>query len=101
MSIACKVKQCLEAFKGVCAHLETSKEEGVEPCLEEFTDEMGRFRIWAGNIAAHRTGQSSLDFRLRDVSRLRDKVLAYLGRLIGALQNGQLCQPDTSSNEFL
>ncbi|KAL8911554.1 MAG: hypothetical protein Q9172_007653 [Xanthocarpia lactea] len=41
-------------------------------------DELGRLRIWAGNVGAHQTGPSSLDFRLRDASHIRDEVTKLL-----------------------
>ena len=41
-------------------------------------DELGRLRIWAGNVGAHQTGPSSLDFRLRDASHIQDEVTKLL-----------------------
>lgn len=37
-------------------------------------DELCRLKIWVGNIGAHRTDRSSLQYRLRDASHLKDQV---------------------------
>ena len=47
----------------------------------EIIDESGRFRAWAGNIGAHRTGRSSLNYRLRDASHVESRAHALLRRL--------------------
>ncbi|KAK4442334.1 hypothetical protein QBC34DRAFT_455118 [Podospora aff. communis PSN243] len=46
-----------------------------------FQDQFARFKIWAGNIGAHRTGRSSLDYRLRDASHLRGQTIRLLENL--------------------
>lgn len=46
-----------------------------QPAIE---DQIARFRLWAGNIVAHRKGVSSLDHRLRDSKMTRDTVLSLL-----------------------
>jgi hypothetical protein len=77
MSIPACVRECFEAFR--------------INCDEDFhqQDELGRFKVWVGNIAAHRPAQSrrSLEYRLRDSSRLRDMVLSLLGDLKTALDD--------------
>ena len=52
-----------------------------------WNDELGRFKIWATNIGAHQRGQSSLDFRLRDASHIRDEVLTLIEDLQRTLQD--------------
>ena len=49
-----------------------------ELSIGRWEDELGRLRMWAANIGAHRTGQSSLDYRLRDASHIRQQVLKLL-----------------------
>ncbi|KAF2400547.1 hypothetical protein EJ06DRAFT_434184 [Trichodelitschia bisporula] len=44
-------------------------------------DEKGRFSLWTTNIGAHRSGKSSLDFRLRDSSHLQLQVVKLLRKL--------------------
>ena len=41
----------------------------------------GRFRIWSGNIGAHQTGKSSLDYYLRDAPTINKSVLHLLAAL--------------------
>lgn len=54
----------------------------------KFEDEFDRFKLWAGNIGAHRQGQSSLDYRLRDASHIRERVLQLLAELQEAILEG-------------
>lgn len=48
---------------------------------ERLEIELGRFKIWCGNLGAVQTGTSSLDFRLRDSTVMRTNVLKLLDRL--------------------
>ena len=50
-------------------------------------DELGRLRIWVANTGAHRTGCSSLDFRLRDASHIRGQIMKLLESLRRKLQD--------------
>ena len=52
-------------------------------------DELGRFRVWLGNVGAHRSGRVSLDYRLREATSLRDSVLELLKDLGDNLQEGR------------
>ena len=54
----------------------------------EVKDELGRFRIWAGNIGALKTGRASLDYRLRDVGYLHQNVASLLEGLRQSLSEG-------------
>lgn len=54
-------------------------EHEVPPTL--WNDELGRLRVWIANIGAHQTGQSSLDYRLRDASHVKVQVSRLLRRL--------------------
>lgn len=49
-------------------------------------DELGRFRVWSGNIGALQEGPASLDYRLRDASHVREQVMRLLKDLNFALQ---------------
>ncbi|KAJ0417767.1 hypothetical protein BJY00DRAFT_315559 [Aspergillus carlsbadensis] len=46
--------------------------------IHKWTDELGRLRVWAANIGAHQNGQSSLDYRLRDASHIRQQTVEVL-----------------------
>ncbi|KAF2688848.1 hypothetical protein K458DRAFT_385013 [Lentithecium fluviatile CBS 122367] len=53
---------------------------------EAVKDEFDRFKIWAGNIAAHRKGRRSLEYRLRDAAHLKDETHNLLTALHESLQ---------------
>ncbi|RYN85556.1 hypothetical protein AA0120_g8764 [Alternaria tenuissima] len=55
-----------------------STEEVDSDALE---DEIGRFRVWAGNLGALQKGHSSLDYRLRDSPNLLSSALKLLNEL--------------------
>jgi hypothetical protein len=44
-------------------------------------DEIGRFRVWSGNLGALQQGHSSLDYRLRDSPLLSSNALKFLKEL--------------------
>ncbi|EXM00559.1 hypothetical protein NOF04DRAFT_3558 [Fusarium oxysporum II5] len=52
----------------------------------DMADQQTRFNVWAGNIGAHRTGLSSLDYRLRGSSHIKFQVLSLLKDLIELMQ---------------
>ncbi|RPA72177.1 hypothetical protein BJ508DRAFT_79042 [Ascobolus immersus RN42] len=49
-------------------------------------DELGRFKVWAGNIGALQKGPSSLDWRLREASHVTGPILRLLRDLEGGLK---------------
>jgi len=55
-------------------------------------DELGRFRIWAGNIGALSVGRGSLDYRLRDADYLHTNVISLLEDLKETLHDGLLIE---------
>ncbi|KAI0466997.1 hypothetical protein F4859DRAFT_283498 [Xylaria cf. heliscus] len=77
------VLQCLGDFQAASY---MSPELGYE-AHQKFLDEFARFKLWAGNIGAHRKGRSSLDWRLRDASHLRDLVIDLLTDLKSILRD--------------
>ena len=54
-------------------------EKEVPP--QEWRDEPGRLRVGAVNIGAHRTQQSSLDYRLRDALHIRIQIVRLLNHI--------------------
>lgn len=68
-------------------HRKTYEEQLSQEAANDF---FGRFNIWAGNIGAGRPGHASLDYRLREVSEIRDEVVHILQYLAKALQEGKL-----------
>lgn len=79
MAIPILVHECFDAFS-----LEFAGEDA-----SYLEDELGRFKIWAGNIAAHRPAHSrrSLEYRLRDSSGLKEMVLSLLQDLLVAIRD--------------
>jgi uncharacterized C2H2 Zn-finger protein len=77
---------CLKQFNALLEHDPGSFEEVPYPLWE---DERGRLRLWAANIGAHHKGLSSLDYRLRDASHIKDQVIKLLERYNGVLQEAQ------------
>lgn len=53
-------------------------------------EELGRFRVWAGNSGAHRNGQVSLDHKLREAYHVHQTVRDLLGDLDDALKEGKI-----------
>lgn len=90
------VIRCLQDFQAASSE----SHELTEAARHKILDEFARFKLWAGNIGAHRTGRSSLDWRLRDASHLRDLVVNLLTDLKNALQDG-MCIPSTWGHPLL
>jgi hypothetical protein len=84
-SIASKLKPCLQSFNVLLSHLGLAAHETEVP-QSAWQDELGRLRIWAANIGAHQTGQSSLDYRLRVASHISQQVLKLLEDLCSTLR---------------
>lgn len=87
IAIASHVNDCLEAFRDVCTRL-TRVESHIRNKIPpgSFVDQAGRFRLWSGNIGAHKKGRSSLDYRLREASHLRDRIVSLLQDLANVLK---------------
>ncbi|KAF5710471.1 zinc finger transcription factor ace1 [Fusarium globosum] len=52
-------------------------------------NELSRFKVWSGNIGAHKKGRSSLDHRLRDASNIRNQVVELLEDLAESLKDAK------------
>lgn len=81
--ISTLVGDCLAAF--------TQAESGslIQESSQDdaLANEFARFKIWAGNLSAHRpTGGRSLEYRLRDSKNLRARVISLLTDLLNELQ---------------
>ncbi|KAL9618857.1 MAG: hypothetical protein Q9160_006447 [Pyrenula sp. 1 TL-2023] len=91
--IAPRVQDCLQTFNSLTSAL-SNEATNIEELhhqhqilLENVPDEFGRFRIWCGNIGAHKNGRSSLDYRLRNASHVKHRVLSLLDDLIDVLKD--------------
>ncbi|KAI0505729.1 hypothetical protein F5B22DRAFT_494797 [Xylaria bambusicola] len=99
-SISEYVVQCIQKFQAASSECDKLN----DAARQKFLDEFARFKIWAGNLGAHRRGRSSLDWRLRDASHLRELVINLLTDLKSSLHDTQsLLHNDlkTDQNEAL
>jgi hypothetical protein len=78
--ISVQVVICLEDFQSLVSELPDDA-KAKAPAAQLWQDALARFRIWSSNIGAHQKGQSSLDYRLRDASHIRDQILTVLDAL--------------------
>lgn len=98
--IALRSCRCLELFLELASNIEVFLElasmEADDPskhmisaaaCWEEF----GRFRLWGNSIGAFLTidRRNSLDFRLREASKISSRIVEFLQDLAEALNDGQ------------
>lgn len=85
--ISISIARCLRAFNEFVQGLQhPGKELPDGLIIQDWRDELGRLRIWAANIGAHQSGQSSLDFRLRDSSHIRKQVTKLLNDIFQSLK---------------
>ncbi|KAL8665806.1 MAG: hypothetical protein Q9202_001928 [Teloschistes flavicans] len=89
MAISTALITSLRVFKELVELVEDSSQYkyGAEVPAASWIDERGRLRIWAANVGAHQTGQSSLDFRLRDASHVQQEIVDLLADLRKLLDN--------------
>jgi len=55
-------------------------------------EQIGRFKLWAGNSGAHRSGRMSLDYRMREALHIHSQVVQLLEDMEHALKEGQNSQ---------
>jgi hypothetical protein len=79
-SISSLLIECLSLFNAQVARDDLVTHDAEVP-QSLWLDELGRLRVWAANIGAHQIGQSSLDYRLRDASHIKDQIIRLLERL--------------------
>ncbi|KAI0968601.1 hypothetical protein F4678DRAFT_474357 [Xylaria arbuscula] len=87
-TIASHVTHCLTLFRDGLPPIGTGERDpSEEKLIQRIRDEHTRFRIWTGNIGAHRVGMSSLDYRLRDSSHIRDHIVRLLKDLRSSVED--------------
>ena len=87
-SISAILVPCLKSFNELQEQVERSDySQEAEVSAASWGDELGRLRVWAANIGAHQTGQSSLDFRLRDASHISKQITKLLRDLEQSLHD--------------
>ena len=82
-SIADWYHSCIAVFATVNKILDNTEHEipGNGKTFSLVQDQIGRFRVWAGNMGAHRVGRMSLDYKLREASHVHSTVLELLEEL--------------------
>jgi hypothetical protein len=85
--IATHVQQCFSHFHQTCASFSMA-EVSIKRKAGSFSleDQLGRFRLWCGDVAAHQRGRSSLDYKLREASHIREGVIRLLMHLDSILE---------------
>ncbi|KIW78024.1 hypothetical protein Z517_07857 [Fonsecaea pedrosoi CBS 271.37] len=84
-SISAELLECLKIFNALLARDELFGPSGIPKHI--WNDELGRLRIWAANIGAHKKDQSSLDYRLRNASHVKSQIINLLQSLKMTLQD--------------
>jgi len=82
--ISTEVRSCIRAFEGLLGSINQTgafTQAAADETKKRFGDQNDRFELWVGNIGAHKQGQSSLDFRLRDAAHIKDAVVIIVIRL--------------------
>ncbi|MCJ1471573.1 hypothetical protein MMC13_000213 [Lambiella insularis] len=79
------VTKCLKAFQTLSNTADATVSTDRLSLRAATADCNGRFRVWSGNIGAHKTGKSSLDHRLRETAYIKTRVLRLLDDLCGLL----------------
>ncbi|KAM7200626.1 hypothetical protein V8F33_003831 [Rhypophila sp. PSN 637] len=86
------VNNCLSAF-GHLVSLDAPASSYQPPnkeVLNSLREEQARFKVWAGNIGAHKAGRSSLDYRLRDASHIQEQVIELITELTGLIESARV-----------
>ncbi|KAK8246595.1 hypothetical protein HDK90DRAFT_15446 [Phyllosticta capitalensis] len=82
-----EVHKCLESFDGLKRNALSPTAEVVgEISISKVSNAADRFRLWVGNIGAHRKDRGSLDFRLRDAPLIQSNVLDILSVLSSRME---------------
>jgi hypothetical protein len=87
--ISAHVDACARGFISLAMALTNEPHFAVQIRPDMINDEFDRFKIWAGNIAAHRKGRRSLEYRLRDATHLKVETHNLLKALQDSLADGE------------
>ena len=87
--IALRHRDTLQSFNQLFRS-RNSKDDSVSPAVRE---QFARFKVWAENVGAHRTGRVSLDHRLREAADVKEMVIELLIDLNEALRDGIAAVP--------
>jgi len=85
--ISVLVAKCLGSFRQLLSMDTLDQDEDRRSISLSLGDEETRFKVWSGNIGAHKKGRSSLDYRLRDASHIQKQVINLLQDLAALLDD--------------
>lgn len=85
-SVSSLIAICIREFFTL---LDSIPDEQTEIRLQ-VEDDLGRLRVWVGNLGAHRkqTDRLSLDYRLREAPDLHQEVRNHINDISEAVQGG-------------
>lgn len=92
-SISASYETCRLSFQKLILALQKPARDFSEHMnIATVRDKHGLFEVWAGNVGARHDSKSrvSLDYRLREASFYRERVLSLLQDLNRTLQRGRL-----------
>lgn len=101
ITISGAFKTCLNRLEVLVLKLKTntnSSLQGLDPTSWE--DELGRLKVWGGNLAAHQTGRASLEYRLRDASHIQQNIVELLTALHQVICDVEEVLADPPMREF-
>jgi hypothetical protein len=84
---------CEKSFEDLILALqEPERDFGEQLTLASIKEDYGRFKVWRGNVGAQHdpSRRISLDYRLRDSTFFRDKIIHHLTDLSEALDQSKL-----------
>jgi hypothetical protein len=86
-----RVRRCLEGLERLSELLQTSNETKKIFSYDDMVGQLGRLRIWAGNIGGLQEAQypTSLEYRLRDAPKLLRRVNELLEDIEDSLQDSK------------
>ena len=87
-SVASQYERCIYTFSQLYERLESTDHD--HDVLSSVEEEIGRFRVWAAQTGAHRSGRVSLDYRLREAPHVHSQVSELIGEIQEDLENGTL-----------
>ena len=102
-TISESISSCFTAFEEVLQARETQHVPMEERLSERWDDEKSRLRLWTAIVGAERKGQSSLEFKIRDASHIREQIISLLHvlnqRLLDARNN--MIEGDDGESVFI
>lgn len=98
------VKSCFGALRRLCSPGDNVEDPQASKhttsiANSAWEDELGRLRVWSGNLGAHQRGSSSLSYRLRHAPSIRQELLDTLNVMLGALHDAVRLQEGQQNSD--